>query len=52
MRAGGRPGYDVIVPAGETVEVLSPVAVPWALGIGDHTAASRSTLTVPAIGRY
>src|SRR4051812_47166980 len=39
MRAGGRPGYDVVVPAGETVEVLSPVAVPWALGMGDHTAA-------------
>ncbi|MET0908932.1 MAG: carboxypeptidase-like regulatory domain-containing protein, partial [Ilumatobacteraceae bacterium] len=35
----GPAGYDVIVPAGGTLELLAPVAVPWTLGIGDHTAA-------------
>ncbi len=40
-------GFEVAVPAGETIDVLSPVAVPWVLGIGEHTAAVEVTSDRP-----
>ena len=41
------PPFDVSVPPGESITVLTPVVVPWVLGIGDHTAAIEVTSDRP-----